>query len=80
MSGKRINRHGDGCVRTLQGPLLCLKSHTRAEVEADLHQLIGASGIDQAEKQRRQELLQMFHDRDSARAIDFTKYTMEKLS
>lgn len=58
--------------------LLCLKNHTRAEVETDLHQLIGASGIDETEKQRRQELLQMFHDGESAKAIDFTKYTMEK--
>lgn len=58
--------------------LLCLKNHTRAEVEADLHQLISTSGIGDAEKQRRQELLQMFQDGKSAKAVDFTKYTMEQ--
>lgn len=58
--------------------LLCLKNHTRAEVEADLHQLIGAPGIDDAERERRQELLEIFQHEESAKAIDFTKYTMEK--
>jgi len=45
--------------------LLCLKNETRDRVEADLHQLVEALDVDDAEIERRKEFLQLFQSSET---------------
>ncbi|MEW6735283.1 MAG: hypothetical protein AB1489_28585 [Acidobacteriota bacterium] len=56
--------------------MLCLKNSTRSEVEADLNQLISINELDEPERKRRKDLLQLFQNRESNDALMFTKYNM----
>jgi hypothetical protein len=58
--------------------LLCLKSETRAQVEADLQRLIEAPNIDELEIERRKELLQLFQSGEVREPIEFTSYSMKR--
>ena len=58
--------------------LLCLKSETRAQVEADLQRLIEAPNIDELEIERRKELLQLFRSGEVREPIEFTSYSMKR--
>ena len=58
--------------------LLCLKNETRDQVEADLHQLLDATDVDQAEVERRKELLQLFQSSETREPIEFTSYSMKR--
>ena len=58
--------------------LLCLKNETRDQVEADLKQLMEAPDVDDAEVERRKELLQLFKSSATREPIEFTAYSMKK--
>lgn len=58
--------------------LLCFKNATRADVEADLEELINADDIDEAEAQRRRELLEIYRTADAASPIDYAVITMQR--
>jgi len=58
--------------------LLCFKNETRSEVEADLNELIGAAGLDDAETRRRRELLDIFRTSDAPSPIDYAVLTMQR--
>lgn len=58
--------------------LLCLKNETAAGVEADLHGLIDAAGLDEPEVERRRELLRIFRTSEARGPIEFTTLSMEK--
>lgn len=58
--------------------LLCLKNKTSDEVEADLEQLIAAHDVDDAEVERRKDLLQLFKSSGTREAIEFTSYSMKR--
>ena len=58
--------------------LLCLKNETRDQVEADLQHLVEAPYVDDAEVERRKDLLQLFRSSVTREAIEFTSYSMKK--
>ena len=58
--------------------LLCLRSDDGAEIEADLRRLIAAVDHDAAERDRRQQLLQLFRRAGPGAALDFTRYNLDK--
>lgn len=58
--------------------ILCLRSDTREEVEAELRRLIEAPGIDTAEVERRRELLHMFQTTEPREPLEFTARSMER--
>jgi hypothetical protein len=58
--------------------LLCLKSETREQVEADLQHLIAAPGVDVAEIQRRKELLELYRSDETREPIEFTSFSMKR--
>jgi hypothetical protein len=58
--------------------LLCLKNETRDQVEADLQQLVNATDVDDAEVERRKELLQLFQSSATREPIEFTGYSMKR--
>ena len=58
--------------------LLSFKASTRAEVEADLEQLIAEPGLDGAEVARRRELLQIIRQTEASNPIEFTMLTMQR--
>jgi hypothetical protein len=59
--------------------LLCLKNSDRAEVEIDLQQLISMVEIDEPERERRRDLLQLFKKTDNQDVLWFTKHNMGTL-
>ena len=58
--------------------LLCLKNETRDQVEADLHRVIAAPDVDNAEIERRKELLQLYRSAELREPIEFTSYSMKR--
>ena len=58
--------------------LLCLKNETRDQVEGDLRQLVDASDADDAEIERRKELLQLYRSGAVREPIEFTSYSMKR--
>ena len=58
--------------------LLCLKNETRDQVEGDLRQLVEASDADDAEIERRKELLQLYRSGAVREPIEFTSYSMKR--
>lgn len=58
--------------------LLCLKNETHDQVEADLKHLLEAPDVDQAEVERRKELLQLFQRSETREPIEFTSYSMKR--
>ncbi|HEX8276207.1 MAG TPA: hypothetical protein VF615_26445 [Longimicrobiaceae bacterium] len=58
--------------------LLCFKSGTREEVEADLLRLIDQPGVDEPERERRRELLHVFRTTQVREPIEFTALSMRK--
>ena len=58
--------------------LLCLKNETRAQVEADLQQLIAASDVDDSEIERRKALLELYRSDEVREPIEFTSYSMKR--
>lgn len=58
--------------------MLCLKNEDRAEVEADLHRLIEAPGVDAPEVERRRELLREYQGSEVGAAIEFTTASMQR--
>lgn len=58
--------------------LICLKNETREQVEADLQHLIKAPDVDEAEINRRKELLQLYRNSTIREPIEFTSYSMKK--
>jgi hypothetical protein len=58
--------------------ILCLKNETEEGVEADLRRLIEMAGPDRRERERREELLQIFHDSETHDAMEFTALSMQK--
>jgi hypothetical protein len=58
--------------------LLSLKNETREQVEADLHRLIEAPGIDDREIERRKALLQLYRSGEVREPIEFTSYSMKR--
>ena len=58
--------------------LICLKSETKADAEADLRNLISAPGADAAEKARRERLLQHLESADKAHPLELAKYSLER--
>ena len=58
--------------------LLCLKNETPDQVEADLQQLVEAANVDDAEVERRKDLLQLFRSSVTREPIEFTSYSMKR--
>lgn len=58
--------------------LLCLKSRSRAEVEADLKTLAAVEGLDQTEAARRAELLALYQASPAREPIEFTVLSMSR--
>lgn len=58
--------------------LLCSKSRSRGEVEADLEALAAVAGLDRAERERRTELLTQFRSSPDREPIEFTVQSMAK--
>lgn len=58
--------------------LLCLKNETSDQVEADLHHLIKAPGVDNFEIERRKKLLQLYQSDRTREPIEFTSYSMKR--
>jgi hypothetical protein len=58
--------------------LLCFKSRSREEVEADLLRLIEQPGVDEPELERRRDLLRMYRSAPDRKPIEFTALSMEK--
>src|SRR6185503_19786435 len=58
--------------------LLCLKNETREQVEADLRQLVEAADVDEAEIDRRKELLELYRRSSIREPIEFTAYSMKR--
>lgn len=56
--------------------LLCLRNESRAGVEQDLSTLIAAQGVDEAERTRRRELLELFQQSPTSNPIEFTVVSM----
>ncbi|HEY0152509.1 MAG TPA: hypothetical protein VGB92_10955 [Longimicrobium sp.] len=57
---------------------LCLKHETAEGVESDLRALIDTEGLDRREKERREELLQIFRGSETHEAMEFTALSMQK--
>lgn len=58
--------------------LLCFKNDTAREVEADLKDLIAVGGLDDAETNRRRELLEIFRTAKAPSPIDYAVLTMQR--
>lgn len=58
--------------------LLCLKSETSDQVEADLHHLIEAPDVDDVEIERRKELLRLYQSSRTREPIEFTSLSMKR--
>ena len=58
--------------------LLCLKTETREQVEADLQQLVAAPNVDDTEIKRRKDLLELYQNSGVREPIEFTSYSMKK--
>ena len=58
--------------------LLCLKSETRDQVEADLRHLIEADDVDDTEIERRKKLLELYRSDEVREPIEFTSYSMKR--
>src|SRR6185503_8811601 len=58
--------------------LICLKNETREQVEADLRQLVEAADVDEAEIDRRKELLELYRRSSIREPIEFTAYSMKR--
>jgi hypothetical protein len=58
--------------------LLSLKNETREQVEADLHRLIEAPGIDDTELKRRKALLELYRSGKVREPIEFTSYSVKR--
>lgn len=57
--------------------LLCLKNGTKAEIERDLLELIGASGDDSRERTRRERLLSHLQATAEAEPLELAKYSLD---
>jgi len=58
--------------------LLCLQSESRPEAESTLRRLAELPDLDDSERGRRNELLELLRGADSWKPIDFTAYSMKK--
>ena len=58
--------------------LLCLRNETRAGVEQDLGTLIDAAGVDEQERTRRRELLELFQRSPESSPLEFTALSMTR--
>jgi hypothetical protein len=58
--------------------LLCFKNEERSEVERDLNTLMRVGGLDDAEVQRRRELLEIFRTSTAQSPIDYAVLTMQR--
>ncbi|HEV8426530.1 MAG TPA: hypothetical protein VGQ41_01365 [Pyrinomonadaceae bacterium] len=58
--------------------LLCLKNETSDQVEADLKQLVERPDVDDAEVERRKDLLQLYQSSRTREPIEFTSYSMKR--
>ena len=58
--------------------LLCLKNRTKEETEADLRLLIESAGDDEAERARRERLLQHLRSAESVEPLALAKYSLER--
>ncbi len=58
--------------------LLCLRNETREGVERDLEALIDACGVDDRERARRRELLELYRGSPERSAIEFTAISMSQ--
>jgi len=58
--------------------LLSLKNETSDQVEADLHWLIEAPGVDDSEIERRKELLQLYRSGVVHEPVEFTAFSMQR--
>lgn len=58
--------------------LLCFKNDSRDGVSADLGALITAAGADEAEAQRRRELLDIYRSSAAQSPLDYTILTMQR--
>lgn len=56
--------------------LLCLRNESRAGVEEDLNTLIEAADVDEAERSRRRELLELFQQTSTSNPLEFTVVSM----
>lgn len=56
--------------------LLCLKNQTAKDTQKDLEYLISLEGLDEVEKQRRQELYEIFIKTENYIPLEFTKHSM----
>lgn len=56
--------------------LLCLKNQTAKETEADLKHLISLVELDEPERQRRQQLYEIFVGTKNYTPLEFTKHSM----
>ena len=58
--------------------LVCLKNETRDQVEADLQRLVEAPDIDDAEIERRKNLLELYRNGEPREPIEYTSYSMQR--
>jgi hypothetical protein len=58
--------------------LLCFKNDSRAGVETDLQRLAGDADLDDAEANRRRELMAIFRDSAAKSPLDYTTITMQR--
>jgi len=58
--------------------LLTLKNETSDQVEEDLRQLVEAPDVDDAEIERRKQLLQLYRSGEVREPIEFTAYSMRR--
>lgn len=58
--------------------MLCLKNETRAEVEAELHVLAEAPGVDAPEVERRRALLELYRGSPDRQPLEFTALSMQQ--
>jgi hypothetical protein len=58
--------------------LVCLKNETKDQIEADLQRLAAAPNVDDAEIERRKELLQLYRTLEVSAPIEYTAYSMKR--
>ncbi|MBB4638001.1 hypothetical protein [Longimicrobium terrae] len=58
--------------------MLALKSETRAEVEADLQRMLDAPDVDDAERTRLTEIMELYRTSAPREAIEYTTHTMAR--
>jgi hypothetical protein len=58
--------------------ILCLQHESPDGVESDLRRLVETEGLDRRERERREELLQIFRGSETHEAMEFTALSMQK--